>query len=135
MGAVYKPLGRRIRVGATFRSAIAPSPDASAPDDSTVFEPTAIRVPWQASFGTAYQFGRRPMNPPLVTAEQRAAATRRPSGEGVEQAEEALRLAYLERPRPYLLVSTELMLLGESPHSVELSSVLHSGEERNESEG
>jgi hypothetical protein len=81
VGAVYKPLHSRLRVGAAYKSEVRPGFDTTVgPPEQPVFNTTALRLPWQASAGFAYQFGPRPFNPPLVTAEERA----RPFRENLE---------------------------------------------------
>ena len=146
VGAVYKPTGGQFRVGAAYKSTVTPSLDTTAQETQVAYRTTALRLPWQAAVGVAYQFGPRPLNPPLVTAEELSSTlTRRsahsrhmaePRKEGAAasqtpetkaeateaRAEELLYQAYLSRPRTHLLVTAELLLLGASGDSVELAS-------------
>jgi len=170
-GFVYKPIRQQVRVGAAYKSAVAPSLGSdSTGTDPSVFRATALRLPWQASAGLAYQFGPRPFNPPLVTVEdriepflddqERREAERDAELERAQAAYDAeptpandellartkarvrrdeeqderrlsdredalddeLRHEYLARPRFYVLVTTELLVLGRSPGSVDLAS-------------
>jgi hypothetical protein len=172
VGAVYKPLNSRLRVGAAYKSEVRPSFDATVGTaEQPVYNTTALRLPWQASAGFAYQFGPRPFNPPFVTAERRAQAFRynqeldsiarerqleeaertyeaAPTPENDERlarikarfrreaardedrlaeheqrVNDALFKEYMARPRFYVLVTTELLILGPTSESIDLVSV------------
>jgi hypothetical protein len=68
-------------------------------------------VPWDVAFGFAYQFGKRPLNPPLVTPERFArawVAKGEPSKADIKRADQALFERYQRLQRWYLLISTAL---------------------------
>jgi hypothetical protein len=123
-----------VRVGAAYKSQVTPSFGSDTTTQQSVFRASAMRLPWQASGGLAYQFGPRPFNPRLVTVEDRLAQTKaRVENEGEaderslkqqeKQADDALRAEYFARPRFYVLVTTEVLILGPSPDSVDLGSL------------
>ena len=69
-GVIFKPVNHQYRVGATFKSAVTPSLDSRlGGTDENAYRANAIRLPWQASAGFAYQFGPRRLNPPFFSAE------------------------------------------------------------------
>jgi hypothetical protein len=73
-GLVFKPLDHQFRVGAAYKSAVTPALGSGAQgDDPNVYDATAIRLPWQASAGFAYQFGARRLNPRVFFAEDQTA--------------------------------------------------------------
>ncbi len=108
VGVVVKPTIAQYRVGAAFKSPI------TAKLPAAVGEPTTTaRVPWDLALGFAYQFGRRPLNPSLVTPEAYAQASvvgGQPSKSDVKRAEQALFERYERLQRRYLLVTTELLI-------------------------
>jgi hypothetical protein len=115
VGIVIKPIIAQWRVGAAVKSAIT----ASVPGDPGS-PPSTVRVPWEAAFGFAYQFGPRSLNPPFLTDRQLArslAGGQDPSDADVAKAGSLLYSRYLERQHWYLLVSTEFALTerGGSP--------------------
>jgi hypothetical protein len=128
VGAVFKPNGHQVRVGAAYKSPVEPSLAASGSDDSPVFAPTAIHLPWQAALGIAYQIGRRPMNPLFVAAEDRADELGKETDEERDDVEASLRREYFQRPRFYVLLTTELLLLGSARDSVGVSSFLRTSD-------
>ncbi|MBX3184911.1 MAG: hypothetical protein KF915_19975 [Polyangiaceae bacterium] len=99
LGAVYKPEGRRLRVGASFKFRVATEADPGAqirrtPDgdlvlgseadpDSAVWLPSELRQPWEGTLGFALSLGPRPLNPrfkdpgELLARERRLTAWRR----------------------------------------------------------
>ena len=170
-GVIFKPVDHQYRVGATFKSAVTPAIDSGlGGTDENAYRTSAIRLPWQASAGFAYQFGARRLNPPFYSAEaqvmrlrhrveqdrarrERAieeaerAAELQPTAENrrrlalledkhdleedaedksldesVERAADSLRREYLSRPRSYVLLTTELLVLGASSGSVGFGS-------------
>jgi hypothetical protein len=170
-GVVFKPVNHQYRVGATFKSAVTPAIDSGVGGtDENAYRTSAIRLPWQASAGFAYQFGPRRLNAPFYSAEaqvmrlrhrveqdrarrereieeaeraaelQPTAANRRQLtlledkhdleeeaedkslDESVERAADSLRREYLSRPRSYVLLTTELLVLGASSGSVGFGS-------------
>jgi hypothetical protein len=108
-GFVVKPIAAQYRVAAAFKSAV----NAKIPTDFGGTQSTA-HVPWEVAMGFAYQFGVRPLNPPLFTAKQLArqrAAGREPSKEELKAAEDFLYQSYLKLQRRYVLVSSELSIV------------------------
>ncbi len=107
-GVIVKPTHAKYRIAAAVKSAIdAQLKNEGAPD-------TTVHVPWEVAVGLAYQFGRRPLNPPLITAQEIAKQTTRgsePSKLELERAEEELFQSYQKRQRWYLLVSSELSVI------------------------
>jgi hypothetical protein len=109
VGVTIKPTVAQYRVAAAFKSPI----DAKLPAD-TSGEQGTFHVPWEASVGVAYQFGRRPFNPPFVTAEQLArqsGAGPEPTPSELKQAEDELYERYLRLQRRYVLLSGELSVI------------------------
>ena len=69
-GMIFKPVNHQYRVGATFKSAVTPALDSQRDGtEDSAYRTSAIRLPWQASAGFAYQFGPRRLNPPFFSAE------------------------------------------------------------------
>jgi hypothetical protein len=106
VGVVVKPAVYQYRVAVAFKSPIT----AKLPGEAG--EPVnRAHVPWDVAFGFAYQFGKRPLNPPLVTPERFARAwvtNGKPSKADIERADKALFERYQRLQRWYLLISTEL---------------------------
>jgi hypothetical protein len=106
VGVIVKPAVYQYRVAVAYKSPIrAKLPGAMGESVSRA------RVPWDVAFGFAYQFGPRPLNPPLVTPEDfaRASVTSgKPSKADIKRADQALFERYQRLQRWYLLVSTEL---------------------------
>jgi hypothetical protein len=123
-GVIVKPTVAQYRFAAAFKSPI----DAELPAEAGI-PPGTFHVPWEVALGFAYQFGRRPFNPPFVTAQRLARETageRDPTPSELEQAEDELYERYLRLQRRYVLVSGELSLIegggqlgfsGQSSHS------------------
>jgi hypothetical protein len=115
-GFVAKPIEKPYRVAAAVKSPIS----AMVPSDAATT--TYVHVPWEIALGFAYQFGKRPFNPPFVSAGQIArsrapAGGAAPSDADIERAEHDLYEAYQRQQRWYLLVSTELGLAqGDGDH-------------------
>jgi hypothetical protein len=108
-GVMIKPKVAQYRFAAAFRSPI----EAELPGDPGT-EPGTFHVPWEAALGFAYQFGRRPFNPPFVTAKEMArlrVLDREPTPSDIKDAEDELFERYLRLQRRYLLVSTELSVI------------------------
>jgi hypothetical protein len=85
-----------------------------------------VYLPWEISFGFAYQFGPRPLNPRFVTAVQLARQTavgREPTSVEVRRAKAELFERYQSQPRRYLLVSTELAVTEGSSGQVGLEQL------------
>jgi hypothetical protein len=105
-GVVVKPAVMQYRLAVAVKSPI------TAKLPAAMGEPVShAHVPWDLAFGFAYQFGPRPLNPPLVTREAfaRALVTNgKPTKADLERAEQALFERYQRLQRWYLLVSTEL---------------------------
>lgn len=116
-GVVFKPHHEPFRLGMTLRSPVAPRSGSrdqvDLDQDNSLWLPERIRLPWEASFGFAYQFGPRPLNPPFVSATD--------DGDR-HKSEAALEKSYFRRPRRYLLLCTEMLLIGSASDSVGLSS-------------
>lgn len=95
-GAIFKPAHAPYRLGAVFKTSITPSTSA---DDSDGLSASSVHVPWQVVLGAAYQLGR-PLSPPteLVDSADEAGQQRK------------LR-EYWQRPKRYVLFSSELRLL------------------------
>jgi len=170
-GVIFKPTNHQFRIGAAFKSAVTPALDSEQSGTAeSAYRTSAIRLPWQASLGFAYQFGPRRLNPPFFSAEaqvmtleyqleKKQAARKReieaakrvvqraPTAENrrglaaleklhekeeeaeerliekrIEQAEERLKEEYFSRPRAYVLLTTELLMLGDSSDSVGFGS-------------
>ncbi|HEY3499646.1 MAG TPA: hypothetical protein VGK73_33375, partial [Polyangiaceae bacterium] len=108
-GLIVKPKHEQFRVGLSLQQPIN-AEFTSAPDTA----PIAAEIPWAAGLGFAYQFGARPLNPPFVTAADRArrnARGREPTSADVARAEAALHDEFQKAQTWYLLVSTELALI------------------------
>jgi hypothetical protein len=103
-GVAINPLQAQYRIGAAVKSPINARVAAGA---------ASVHVPWELALGFAYQFGARPLNTPLLTADQvaRRRSSAEPTKAELKQAEDELFEHYQERPRFYLLVSTELALI------------------------
>jgi hypothetical protein len=112
-GFVVKPIVAQYRVAAAVKSPIS----ATLPGDGTS-PSSSVHVPWEISLGFAYQFGKRPFNPPFLRATDLAhLRNEKPSKADIERAEHDMFEAYQARQRWYLLVSTELALAqGDGDH-------------------
>ena len=102
-GIAINPLEAQYRIGAAVKS----------PINARVAGAASMHVPWELALGFAYQFGARPLNTPFLTADQvaRRRSSAEPTKTELRQAEDELFEHYQERPRFYLLVSTELALI------------------------
>lgn len=110
-GVIVKPTSQQFRVGAAIEQPI--NSEVTNEQGST----TIVHIPWTASFGFAYQFGRRKLNPKFVTASDRArhdAGGREPTKEQEDAARKALFDEFQKGQTWYLLLSTELALLQSS---------------------
>jgi hypothetical protein len=108
-GIVIKPKVVQFRVAAAYKSHI----EAELPGEAGN-PPGTFEVPWEAALGFAYQFGRRPFNPPLVTAVQMARSQTgkpEPTPSEIKRAEDELFERYLRLQRRYVLISSELSLI------------------------
>lgn len=108
-GVLVKPLRRQYRLAAAVKSPI----DARLPAEPGMAEST-VHVPWEVAFGFAYQFGPRPLNSRLFTAQELARQTTKhtdPTDAELERAAQQLFDRYQERQRWYLLVSSELSVI------------------------
>lgn len=108
-GIVIKPKVAQYRFAAAFKSHI----EAELPGEAGS-EPGTFQVPWEAAIGFAYQFGRRPFNPPLVTAIQTArnqTGKPEPTPSEIKKAEDELFERYFRLQRRYVLISSELSLI------------------------
>jgi hypothetical protein len=116
-GFIVKPLASQFRLAAAVKAPI----NAAMPEGSST-----VHVPWELSFGTAYQFGARRLNPRFVTARQvalRTSSVSEPSKAQLKAAEDELFETYQRQERFYLLVSTELTLVQRgSPSAAEQGS-------------
>lgn len=115
-GVLIKPITAQYRIAAAVKSPIS----AMAPADETGTS-AVVHVPWEVSLGFAYQFGKRAFNPSFLSAEELARSRIPPTGEPskaqLKRAERDLFEAYQKQPRPYLLLSTELVLAqGDGDH-------------------
>lgn len=123
-GFIVKPTGQQYRVGAAIEQPI--NAEVASDDGSAA---TIVHVPWTASLGFAYQFGRRKLNRKFVTASDRArqhTAGREPSREQEKAAAEVLFQEYQADQTWYLLLSTELALIqGIGDVSVGGAAALH----------
>jgi hypothetical protein len=107
-GVIAKPVVGQYRAAVAVKSPInAKLPGTAGAPQSTV------HVPWEVALGLAYQFGARPLNPPLRTAKEQArqAGEEEPSKAELKQAEEELFKRYEASQSWYLLVSSELSLI------------------------
>ncbi len=106
LGAIVKPARARFRLGAAFKSSIAPpaSEDANSGPSAR-----SVHVPWEVVAGGAYQFGPRPLSPELQIV---------PEDDPAAQAEQLAR--YRSRDRRYLLVSAQLRVLEPPTDRVDL---------------
>jgi hypothetical protein len=108
-GLIIKPIGAPFRLGGTIEQPI----NAELEGDAGT-GPVSLHVPWTATTGLAYQFGKRTLNPPFVTVADRArklAAGRHPTADDERKAAEELLDEYEKDRTWYLLVSTELALI------------------------
>ncbi len=148
LGAVFKPHDAPVRLGAVAKSAVNPrSSDvgtAAGPDGEALWRPEGVTLPWELRVGIAYQFGPRALNPRFISVESRSerlieqGGARLRSQEALkdrarERAAESLSKRYESRPRPYLLVSTELAVIGGSSDSVGLGAAVAGVVERSRS--
>jgi hypothetical protein len=120
-GFVVKPKGQQFRVGATIEQ-----PINAKLEGGPGTAPVTADVPWTAALGFAYQFGQRRLNPPFVTAVERArrdVACGEPTPADVKKAAAELFEEYEKGQTWYLLVSTELALI-EGGGSVALGTHL-----------
>lgn len=108
-GLIIKPKAQQFRIGVALQqpinAVIESDPDAP---------PEIMDVPWTASVGFAYQFGKRKLNPAFVTVNERArrnAAGREPTDDDEKKAAQELFEEYEAGQTRYLLVSTELALI------------------------
>lgn len=112
-GVIAKPMTGQYRAAVVVKSPInAKLPGADGAPDSTA------HVPWEVALGLAYQFGARPLNPPLRTAKElaRQYSKAEPTKAEVKRAEDELFNSYEASQRWYLLVSSELsMIQGGGP--------------------
>jgi hypothetical protein len=107
-GIVVKPMIGQYRAAAVVKSPI----DAKLPATAGTLDST-VHVPWEVALGFAYQFGARPLNPPLRTAKELATqyAHRAPTKAEVKAAEDELYNSYEESQRFYVLLSSELSII------------------------
>jgi hypothetical protein len=108
-GLIIKPIAAQYRLAAAVKSPI----DAKIRADDATPSSTS-HVPWEVAVGATYQFGARPLNPPLITAKQLArqkVSEGEPTKADIEQAEHDMFESYLKRQRWYLLISTELSII------------------------
>lgn len=108
-GFIIKPKGQQFRIGGAIEQ---PINAKFVAEPGTA--PIATEVPWTAGLGFAYQFGKRPLNPPFVTAVERARKKtegREPTPAEVKRAEAELFEEYQRNQTRYLLVSTQLALI------------------------
>ncbi len=80
LGFIWRPNGERVRVGGAFRSAVNATTQGGVvyrgtPDE--LYLPNRITLPWDLSFGTAVQLGRKPLNPRWVSPSELLAHKRR----------------------------------------------------------
>lgn len=108
-GFIVKPKGTQFRIGAAIEQ---PINAKFVTEPGTA--PVAADVPWTAGLGFAYQFGQRKLNPPFVTAVDRARKNTggaKPTAADVKKAKAELFEEYQRDQTRYLLVSTELALI------------------------
>jgi hypothetical protein len=108
-GVVIKPVVAQYRIAAVYKSPI----EAELPAEAGG-APGTFQVPWEVAVGFAYQFGRRPFNPPLVTAQDLArqkTGKPEPTPSELKEADDELFERYLRLQRRYLLLSAELSLI------------------------
>jgi len=120
-GLIIKPKGYPFRLGGAIEQPIN-AELAGTPGTAKVL----MNVPWTAALGFAYQFGKRKLNPPFVTASDRArhnAAGCEPTADDVKQARAQLFEEYQADQTRYLLVSAQLSLI-EGGGDVALGSYL-----------
>jgi hypothetical protein len=109
-GVIIKPIAQQYRIAAAVKTPV----DAELTAAEVGSPSTSVHVPWEVAVGLAYQFGRRPLNPPFFTAKELARQTSRgvePSKADLERAEQELFESYQKRQRRYLLVSAELSVI------------------------
>jgi hypothetical protein len=104
-GVILKPHVAQYRAALAVKSPV----NAKIPGGGA----STAHVPWEVALGFAYQFGPRPLNPPLVTAKDLAREIagdpeRDPTPSELEDAERQLFDRYQRLQRWYLLVSAEL---------------------------
>src|SRR5262249_4774548 len=79
-GFIWRPNGERVRIGAAVRSAASAETSgrvlfAGLPNE--LWLPSRLTLPWDLSFGTAVQLGRRPLNPRWVSPSELLAHKKR----------------------------------------------------------
>ena len=116
-GLIVKPKSEQFRVGMVIEQPI--NAELAGEDGAP---PLLVDVPWTSALGFAYQFGTRRLNPPFVTASDRARRNgggREPTREDTEKAARELFDEYQKAQTWYLLVSLELAVI-EGPDEVAL---------------
>jgi len=103
-GFIWRPNGERVRVGGAVRTAVSAETSGrilflNTPD--VLYVPQRMTLPWDLSFGTAVQLGRRPLNPRWVSPSELLAHKRRylawQARERARRTREALAEAHRER--------------------------------------
>jgi len=79
-GFIWRPNGERVRVGGAVRSAVSAETSGRVlftglPNE--LWLPNRLTLPWDLSFGTAVQLGRRPLNPRWVSPSELLAHKKR----------------------------------------------------------
>jgi hypothetical protein len=108
-GVLIKPQVGQYRIAAAYKSRV----EAELPGEAGS-EPGTLNVPWEAALGFAYQFGRRPFNPPFVTAQAVArekTGKQDPTPSEIKEADDELFERYLRLQRRYVLISAEVSLI------------------------
>jgi hypothetical protein len=108
-GFILKPAASHYRAAIAIKSPI----NAKLPGDGGA-PPSTLHVPWEASFGFAYQFGAPPLNPRFVTARSVALQNtrgREPTKADLKSAEDELFARYEKSERFYVLISSELTVV------------------------
>jgi hypothetical protein len=82
-GLIWKPNNERIRVGAAFRSAVSAEATPNSGNsiigsgENVLYLPERVSLPWDLSFGTALQLGKRPLNERWINPNEVLEPTRR----------------------------------------------------------
>jgi hypothetical protein len=108
-GFILKPAASQYRAAVAIKSPI----NATLPG-STGGPASTVHVPWEASFGFAYQLGAPPLNPRFVTARSVALQNtrgREPTKAELKSAEDELFDRYEKAERFYVLISSELTVI------------------------
>jgi hypothetical protein len=125
-GVLWRPLRLPLRVGATVRSPVLRTLESGngvtenvATGDRTIgrfYLPRGVQLPWELEWGTAVQFGERPLNVGWTDEQTLALPT--------ADARRVLRSRARAMPRQKFLVSFSMLLTGPTTGAIGVASML-----------